>query len=96
MAAFFYFIYVVERKYHNFIEKLESQHVWPSLYMFKFIVPREKQSEIEKLFPRHQVKRKSSSRGNYISLTIKVMISESEEVVKIYEEAHKVEGVIAL
>lgn len=83
-------------KYNDFKDKLERIHEWPSLYTFKFIVPSGKEEEILKIFPMHDVKQKTSSKGNYTSLTAKIMAPSSDEVIRIYLEAHKVEGVIAL
>ena len=80
----------------SFREKLEKQYQWPSLYKFKFIVPKGKEDQIKALFPRHEVKEKSSSQGNYTSLTINIMAPSSDSVIDIYIQAHKVEGVIAL
>lgn len=81
---------------NSFKERLDNAHEWPSLYTFKFIVPTGKEDEILKIFPMHDVKQKSSSQGNYTSLTAKIMARSSDEVIRIYVEAHKVEGVIAL
>ena len=80
----------------GFKEKLDKQHKWPSLYMFKFIVPKGKEDAIYDIFPKNEVQSKMSKKGNYISLTAKVMMGSSDDVLRIYEEAHKVEGVIAL
>jgi uncharacterized protein len=80
----------------EFKEKLDSQHVWPSLYMFKFIVPKGIEQKILSLFPRNELTIKKSKKGNYISLTAKVMIGSSDEIIRIYKEAYKIEGVIAL
>lgn len=77
-------------------EKLDLEHQWPSIYMFKFIVPSEKVNEVKGLFPKHEVSTKPSSKGTYISVTAKVMIPNSEEVIKTYKEAKKIEGLIAL
>ena len=85
-----------EANIQSFKEKLDSIHAWPSLYMFKFIVPVGKEEEIEQLFPKNEVKTKHSSQGNYISLTAKLMINSSEEVINIYKKANEVQGVIAL
>ena len=82
--------------FHEFKEKLDKIHEWPSLYTFKFIVPSGKEKEILNIFPMHDVKQKASAKGNYTSLTAKIMARSSDEVVKIYLKAHKVEGVIAL
>ena len=81
---------------NKFKKRLDKIHEWPSLYTFKFIVPTGKENEILKIFPMHDVKQKSSSQGNYTSLTAKIMAPSSDEVIRIYLEAHEVEGVIAL
>ena len=80
----------------NFKEKLDSQYSWPSLYMFKFIVARGKEDKVLRLFPYNEVTTKQSKNGNYISITAKVMMGSSEDIIKIYEEAYKIEGVISL
>ncbi|MEQ8926968.1 MAG: DUF493 family protein [Fulvivirga sp.] len=80
----------------SFKEKLENEYDWPSLYTFKFIVPIDKKDEIKKIFIKHDVTEKQSSKGNYISITSKVMASSSDTIVEYYLEANKVEGVIAL
>jgi putative lipoic acid-binding regulatory protein len=83
-------------KIDSFREKLEKVHAWPSLYMFKFIVPKHKEGEIYGLFPKHETKSKLSKNGRYISITAKIMAKSSDEVINIYQKANKVEGVIAL
>lgn len=80
----------------EFKEKLDQQHSWPSLYMFKFIVPREKEHQIQTLFPYNELSTKESAGGKYVSVTAKVMMGSSDDVIRIYEEAYKVEGVISL
>ena len=80
----------------DFRQKLDQQYYWPALYMFKFIVPHGKEQEIKKLFPKNDILEKLSNKGNYSSLTIKMMLNSSEEVIRIYTEADQVEGVIAL
>ena len=80
----------------NFKEKLEGSGQFPMLYMFKFIVPKGKETEIEALFPKNEVKLKPSSGGKYISATIQAMMETSDQIVDLYEKAAKVEGVISL
>lgn len=82
--------------YSDFKDKLDNQHVWPSLYMFKFIVPKGIEDQIISLFPKNELTSKASKEGNYISITAKIMMGSSDEVIRIYQEAHKIEGVIAL
>ncbi|HNP17932.1 MAG TPA: DUF493 family protein [Fulvivirga sp.] len=80
----------------SFKEKLEKEYNWPALYVFKFIVPRGKEDEIKNLFIHHEVSEKASSKGNYVSITSKVMAQSSEKVIEYYLAANEVEGVIAL
>lgn len=79
-----------------FKEKLEATHVFPALYMFKFIVVDSLQEEVKRLFPGHDVKLKPSSKGKYVSVTAQTMMPNSDSIIKIYEEAAKIEGIIAL
>lgn len=79
-----------------FKEKLDDIHAWPSLYTFKFIVPKAKVPEVEALFPKHEVNHTPSSKGTYISVTARMMASSSEEVISIYKAASGIEGIIAL
>lgn len=82
--------------YTEFREKLESSYSWPALYMFKFIVSSDKEEEITNLFPKNEVKLKSSKTGKYISLTAEIMIGTADQVIVIYKKAHTIEGLIAL
>ncbi len=79
-----------------FKEKLEAQTSFPSLYMFKFIVPQGKEQEVAQLLPNNKIELKKSSKGTYVSVTIKAMMSSSEAIMEIYDTASKIEGVIAL
>lgn len=80
----------------KFKAKLEGHHSWPSLYMFKFIVPKGKEEKIKMLFPNNEVTTKASKNGNYISLTAKVLMASSDDIIRIYEQAYLIEGVISL
>ena len=75
---------------------LESEDEWPTAYVFKFIVPKEKISEIENLFPGHPIEKKESSKGNYTSVTVAIELNSADHVIAVYEKAAKVEGLIAL
>lgn len=80
----------------NFREKLLASGEFPMLYMFKFIVPKEKQGEIAEIFPKNKVELKESSGGKYISATIRIMAESPDQVIEYYEQAAKIEGVISL
>jgi uncharacterized protein len=80
----------------NFQKKLEEHYSWPSLYLFKFIVPKGKEAELKELFPSHTLTEKISAKGNYVSITFQIMASSSEAVIEVYQRAAVVEGLIAL
>jgi uncharacterized protein len=85
-----------EQWIQNFREKLDQNHSWPSLYIFKFIVPKGKEDEVKQLFPNHIAAEKPSSRGNYTSVTVQVMAPSSDAVIDIYIKASTIEGIVAL
>lgn len=79
-----------------FKEKLEGQTSFPTLYMFKFIVPNGKEIEVGALLPNNKMVLKHSSKGTYVSATIKAMMPTSDSILEVYEKAATIEGVISL
>ena len=79
-----------------FKDLLNHQHEWPGPYTFKFIVPNEKQSEVEALFPGSEIQTKESAQGAYVSLTVTIEIESADLVIAIYEKAAKIEGLLSL
>ena len=88
----------MEKKFDKagFKEKLEAIGPFPMLYMFKFIVPADREGEVGRLFPTHELVLKPSSGGKYISTTVQMMVESADQVIAIYEQAAKIEGVISL
>lgn len=80
----------------SFREKLENHYAWPSLYMFKFIVPDSQREEVKKLFPHHTIQEKTSKKGNYTSISVEMMMPSSQAVIDVYIRASSIEGLIAL
>lgn len=80
----------------EFKAKLESQHSFPGTYIFKFIVPSEKVELAKNLWSLGEIIEKPSSKGKYVSVTIKGQMASVDEVIRVYENAHKIEGLIAL
>ena len=80
----------------EFKAKLDDIHPFPTQYMFKFIVTRDKISEVEALFPKEALSLKPSSKGNYTSVTASLKMASSDAVIEVYEKAHKIDGIIAL
>lgn len=85
-----------ENWFISFREKLEQHYAWPSLYVFKFIVPTGRQDQVKNLFPLHTVKEKLSKEGKYTSITIQAMMQSSDAVVEMYKRAALIEGIVAL
>ncbi|MEQ9402161.1 MAG: DUF493 family protein [Cyclobacteriaceae bacterium] len=79
-----------------FKEKLDGTHNFPDIYIFKFIVKHERKAEVELLVKEAEVSLKPSSGNKYVSVTIKAHMQTSDEVVEVYKEAKKIEGLIAL
>ncbi len=75
---------------------LDEQEEWPALYTFKFIAPEEQLGALKDLFERHPVKVRSSSKGNYVSVTARLKMESSEDVLAVYEAAGAIDDVIAL
>lgn len=80
----------------SFRKQLDQEYTWPADYLFKFIVPVEQESELLKIFEGLPVSTKYSKKKNYISVTSKVLINSSQEIIKIYKDAYVIKGIISL
>lgn len=76
--------------------KLDEYHQWPCRFMFKFIVPLEKNGELTTFFAGRPFTTRSSKNGRFVSFTAELEMQSSEEVIALYREAGKIEGIIAL
>lgn len=79
---------------------LEETTQFPSQYMYKFIIPsnKEKLNEIESIFDHTGavIQTKPSKTGKYNSITVLVQMKNADAVIEKYREVSKVEGVISL
>ena len=91
---------MTQYNFDDFIEKLNSQNTWPSIYLFKFIIKddAQKTEDILCLFDRDKdkVEIKASAKGTYHSISIHKEAQSAEEIIAIYQSASLIEGVIAL
>ncbi len=90
-----------EEFYAKLKKQLHDTAMWPSEYLYKFIVPTQgKQiSKVEDIFDNMGavIERKQSKKGTYTSVSINVRMKNPDAVIKKYREvADKVEGVISL
>lgn len=80
-------------------QSLEKVHDWPSLYMFKLIFEpdEDRLTRVLGLFPKEaEVLRRYSVGGKYLSLTVKEVMMSAEDVVRRYERASAIPGVIMI
>lgn len=80
-------------------QSLDKVHDWPSLYMFKLIFEpdEDRLTRVLGLFPKEaEVLRRYSAGGKYLSLTVKEVMMSAEDVVRRYERASEIPGVIMI
>lgn len=81
-------------------KKLEDNITsFPYIYMFKFIIKSDNKTMalVEVIFDNDaEIIQKQSTKGNYISITVKQVVLSVDEIIKIYEKAATIEGVISL
>ena len=90
-----------EAFYANLKQQLQDTTLWPSEYLYKFIIKSDvkKTKAIEAIFNHlgAVLKTKTSSNGKYTSISINVRMKDPDAVIAKYiEVAEKVEGVISL
>lgn len=86
--------------YKSLKEKLEGHHDFPEDYLFKFIIPTDqsKLTEIYKVFDgiKFTLGNRESKNGKYTACNVNAFVLDADQVVKIYREVAKIEGVILL
>jgi uncharacterized protein len=89
-----------EEFYSRLREQLSNNTLWPAHYLYKFIVPAddEKVAQVKQAFENHDahIATKSSSNGNYISVSVKVKMKNPDTVIEKYLEVSYIEGIISL
>lgn len=87
-----------------FYKKLKAQlsdtSLWPTTYLFKFIVPTDPKriEQIEQIFDHSGavINKKPSRNGKYTSVSINVNMKNPDEVVSKYKAVSVVEDIISL
>lgn len=75
---------------------LDEQMSYPDYYVFKFITHCERKHLLVELLRDHKIEEKPSKNGKYISITSRKLVENSHEVVDVYLEVGKIEGIITL
>ncbi len=86
--------------YKNLKKKLKKDTVFPTKYLFKFIIPSsdDKIKQVEDIFDftGAVITKKSSKTGKYTSVSVLVIMKKADDIISKYIEAEKVEGIISL
>jgi|TARA_B110001454_G_C12637781_1_gene399858 hypothetical protein len=91
-----------EEFYKKLKSQLEDMTVFPSLYLYKFIVPSmdndNKVKEVSDKFNNigATIKTKKSKNGKYTSLSIEVKMKSADAIINKYKEVTVIEGIISL
>ena len=88
-----------DNNYEQLKARLEESTNWPCLYMFKFIIPADNRriALVEALFGNEaDIKLHESRNGKYVSISVKAIMNNADEIISRYEAAEKIEGIISL
>jgi hypothetical protein len=89
-----------EEFYVRLKQELANTSLWPSEYLYKFIVPSDlkKIVQIESAFNNMGavIKTKQSKTGKYTSVSVDVQMKNPEAVIEKYIEVSGIEGIISL
>jgi putative lipoic acid-binding regulatory protein len=93
-----------EKETREFYERLKKEldlsSTWPSIYLYKFIVPSEKENilRVEEAFDcmGAVIKTTKSKTGKFTSISVDVMMKDSQEIIDKYIELSTIKGIISL
>jgi len=86
--------------YLTFKDKLEKAHTFPTDYIFKFILLSDEKiiAKLYSIFENANASysTKDSKNGKYTSITIKVAVTDADDVVIYYRQVSSIEGILML
>ncbi|WP_139959149.1 DUF493 family protein [Flavicella sediminum] len=86
--------------YSKLKESLDTTTTFPTTYLYKFIVPTDKNqlSEVKAVFDMGGavIKTKNSKNNKYVSISISIKMKSSDAVIEKYKEVTGIEGIISL
>ena len=83
-------------KWQALRDVLHQEHIFPSEYTFKFIVPMDKLVEATTLLPDARISTRASKTGKYISITAYKVVISADEVIAVYHRLAVIEGLMSL
>ena len=93
-----------EKETREFYERLKVEldlsNTWPAIYLYKFIVPTDKENilRVEEAFDcmGAVIKTTKSKTGKFTSISVDVMMKDSQEIIDKYIEVSTIKGIISL
>ncbi|WP_395049918.1 DUF493 domain-containing protein [Flavobacterium sp.] len=80
--------------------ELDLSNSWPALYLYKFIVPTDPDNivRVEEAFDcmGAVIKTTKSKTGKFTSISVDVMMKDSQEIIDKYIEVSTIKGIISL
>ena len=85
-------------KYEKLKELMDENPKWPRVYIYKFIVRNlsGKVAEVKQHFESAEMSEKLSKNGNFVSITVKEMVTSSDYVIQKYKSMENINGLISL
>ena len=88
----------LDDQFQKLKETLNKELNWPTIYMFKFIVPADNRriALVESKFSDEAIiTKKESTSGKYISITIKEVMLTADSIIDKYKEMDGIEGLMS-
>jgi putative lipoic acid-binding regulatory protein len=82
-------------KWKRLKELLDDQSEWPTIFVFKLIVPRTSLDALKALVG-SDLEIRPSRGGKYLGVTLKRLVDSSDAVIEVYESVSRIDGLIAL
>lgn len=80
----------------KFKELLDESYTWPDFYEFKFIVKTVAKNDVIVKLTGFAISETMSKNGNYVAISARKLMNNTQEVLDIYDLMSKVDGIISL
>ena len=80
----------------QFKRQLDGHYSFPAEYPFKFIVPSSSVEELKSILPDTDLTENPSRSGKYTSISFKMKMTSSDEIIHVYLSVNKIKDIISL
>lgn len=84
------------QRLQKFRDLLDQSYQWPDYYEFKFIVKIDDKSQILTKLVGYTIVETPSKKGNYIAISARKLMKDTQEVLDVYEVMSTIKGIISL